>query len=175
VSGDIDGDGRLDRVTIEAGGEWEWIVVVQRGAGDEARVAVRSVCPRLLGTADVNSDDRQEIWFEDGTGNTAQDFNIVSWVGDGLRAAVASSVENPLLIGWGMSGGATLWCADADGDGRTDIIQNSFGRNAAGEEVDEHEVVLRLDDGRLVEVYRGASRTPLPGSASALVCGAVRS
>ncbi|MGH9003965.1 MAG: hypothetical protein ACRDYV_12630, partial [Acidimicrobiia bacterium] len=150
-------------------------IVVRRGAGDEARVAVRSVCPRLLGTADVNSDSRHEIWLEDGPGNTAQDFNIVSWVGSGLRAAVASDVDNPLVIGWGMSGGSTLWCADADGDGRTDIIQNSFHRTATGEEVNEQEVVLRLDGGQLLEVYRGPPRTPLPGTASALVCGAVRS
>ena len=50
--------------------------------------------------------------------------------------------DNPLIVGWVFSGGATLWCADANGDGRTDIIQQSFSRDSQGEVENEREVVF---------------------------------
>jgi hypothetical protein len=171
--GDVDGDGTVDLVTVEAKGEWEWLVRLRRANGGVDEAIVRSPCATLLGTADVNGDGRDEIWFKDDVGNTAHTFNLLAWAGERLRVVVDPGVHNPLVIGWGFSGGATLWCADGTGDGRTDIIQQSFTRNAEGGIEDEGEVIYELRDDSLREVVRGRPRPPLPGTSSALVCGSV--
>jgi len=121
----------------------------------------------------VNGDGREEIWLKAGIGNTAHDFDLITWTGHALRVVVGPAAENPLVVGWGFSGGATLWCADATGDGRTDIIRQEFDRKADGTSENEREFVNQLRDGDLREVSRGAAQTPLPGTASALVCGSV--
>lgn len=174
-SGDVDGDGRPDAVTLEPGkGPWEGIVRVRLATGTVHEVTLRSTCPGLLGLADVNGDEREELWWKDGLGNTAHLFNLVTWLDDRLVVVVEPGTENPLLVGWGFSGGATLWCADANGDGRTDIIQQVFARDSQGQIEDEREVVYELHRGTLVRVSEGPARTPPPGdSEKTLTCGAV--
>jgi hypothetical protein len=171
-SGDIDGDGRPDAVTLEPG---KGIIRVRLAAGPVHEVTVHSLCPSLLGFADVNGDGRDELWWKDGLGNTAHVFNLVAWVQDRLVVVVGPDTENPLFIGWGFSGGATLWCADANGDGRTDLIRQDFSRNSHGQIESEREIVYDLHGATLVRISEGPARTPLPGdSAESLTCGAVR-
>lgn len=172
-TGDVDGDDRPDRAEVVGRTDADWLVRVHRGSGQVEEVIVASECATLLGFADVNSDGRQEIWFKPGIGNTAHDFNVIAWTGDALRVVVRSEVENPLVIGWGFSGGATLWCADATGDGRTDIVRQEFDRKADGTPENEREFVYQLRGGELREVFQGPPRTSLPGTSSALVCGTV--
>ena len=96
------------------------------------------------------------------------------WVDGRPLVVVDAWADNPLLIGWGFSGGASLWCADADGDGRTDIIRQVFGRDAEGRIGDEREFVYGLQGGRLVHRSDGPPRTPVPeGSLQSLTCGPV--
>lgn len=171
--GDVDGDDRPDTVEVLGGTDADWLVRVHRGSGELEEARVANECATLLGLADVNSDGRQEIWLKAGVGNTAHAFDLIAWTGESLRVVVGSVVENPLLVGWGLSGGATLWCADATGDGRTDIVRQEFDRKADGSPENEREFVYQLREGELREVFRGPARTPLPGTHSALICGTV--
>jgi hypothetical protein len=149
-------------------------LTLRLGTGTVHEVALRSLCPSLLGFADVNSDGREELWWKDGLGNTAHLFNLVAWADRRPLVVVDGRVDNPLLIGWGFSGGAGLWCADADGDGRTDIIRQVFGRDAEGRIEDEREFVYHLRGGSLVRLSEGPPRTPVPeGGTQALTCGPV--
>ena len=132
--GDLDGDSRPDTATLPARGD---TLTVRLATGAVHEVGLHSSCPSLLGFADVNSDGREELWWKDGLGNTAHGFNLVAWADGRPRVVVEPDAHNPLLVGWGFSGGATLWCADADGDGRTDIIRQVFGRDAEGRVEDE--------------------------------------
>lgn len=172
-TGDVDGDGRPDTAEVEDGAADDWIVRVHLGSGGIEEVRVPSECATLLGLADVNSDGRQEIWFKRGIGNTAHNFDLVTWTGEALRVVVGSDIGNPLVVGWGFSGGATLWCADATGDGRMDIVRREFDRTADGFPENERESVYQLRDSELSMVSEGPPRTPLPGTSSALVCGTV--
>ena len=172
-TGDVDGDDRPDTAEVIGRTDGDWLVRVHRGSDQVEDVRVGSECATLLGFADVNSDGRQEIWFKPGIGNTAHYFNLIAWTGDALRVVVRSEIENPLVIGWGFSGGATLWCADATGDGRTDIVRQEFDRKADGTPENEREFAYQLRGSKLREVFQGPPRTPLPGTSSALVCGTV--
>ena len=170
-SGDLDGDGRPDNATLPPGGD---TLTVRLDTGAVHEVTLHSSCPSLLGFTDVNSDGREELWWKDGLGNTAHLFNLVAWAGNRPVVVVEPDADNPLLIGWGMSGGATLWCADADGDGRTDIIRQVFGRDAEGRIEDEREFVYDLQGDRLVSRSKGPARTAIPDdSVQSLTCGAV--
>jgi hypothetical protein len=171
-SGDVDGDGGRDNVTAESVGDDSWLVRVQRASGGTAEVQTSSECATLLGLADVNGDRREEIWFKDGIGNTAHTFDLIAWTGETLRVIVGSNGENPLVVGWGFSGGATLWCADATGDGRPDIVRYEFRRGGDGSPYDEREFVYELRDNELREIYQGSPRTLVPES-STLTCGPV--
>jgi hypothetical protein len=172
-TGDIDGDQRLDTVDVVGRTDNSWLVRVHRGSGQIEEINVARECSTLLGLADVNSDRRQEIWFKTGIGNTAHGFDLIAWTGEALRVVVSSDVESPLVVGWGFSGGATLWCADATEDGRTDIVQQVFDRKPDGSPDNERELVYHLEGSQLREVSEGRPRTPFPDSASALTCGTV--
>lgn len=170
-SGDLDGDGRPDTVTLTPRGD---TLTVRLGTGAIHDVALRSSCPSLVGFADVNSDGREELWWKDGLGNTAHLFDLVAWVDGRPVVVVEPDADNPLVVGWGFSGGAGLWCADADGDGRTDIVRQVFGRDVEGRVEDEREFVYHLQAGRLVRRSEGPPRTRIPeGAMQSLTCGAV--
>jgi len=171
--GDVDGDQRLDTVEVVGRTDDSWVVRVLRGSGQIEQIGVASECATLLGFADVNSDRRQEIWFKTGIGNTAHGFDLIAWTGEALRVVVGSDIDNPLVVGWGFSGGATLSCADATGDGRTDIVRQTFDRNPDGTPGNEREFVYQLEDTQLREVAERRPRTTLPDNASALSCGPV--
>jgi hypothetical protein len=170
-SGDIDGDGRPDTATLQSR---DGVITVRLGAGPVYDVAVSSLCPGLVGFSDVNGDGADELWWKDGVGNTAHVFNLVAWAEDRPLVVVEPDAENPLLVGWGFSGGATLWCADANRDGLTEIIQHRFSRDADGQIGNERESVYELRGATLVRVSEGPARTAFSkDSGQSLSCGPV--
>jgi hypothetical protein len=127
-SGDVDGDGRPDAVSLytvpaepeEQGPVTVWVAFAT-GVVEEYPVTGLPSAAQLLGVTDLNGDGREEIaYIHDGGAHTAWGW-FVGIDESGRLGPVGFTEERALLDGSATST-AGFTCPDVDGDGRNELV-----------------------------------------------------
>lgn len=126
VTGDVNGDGFVDAVTANSGGNTLSILIGDGKGGLSSKNVVVTGNPGAVALRDFNGDGRLDIAAVTTTGSYGDrtaDLSLL--LGDG-KGNFATS--NPISLGDIGSGGSDLTVADFNGDGRADIAAVSGGK-----------------------------------------------
>ena len=123
VTGDVNGDGRLDIITANADADNIGVLLGQVGGGfatvNEYTTGTGS-SPRGVVLGDVNGDGRLDVITANyGTSSVGV---LLGQTGGGLAAVSAYATSEPLRVAVG----------DVNGDGRRDIITTNFNTSTVG-------------------------------------------
>jgi hypothetical protein len=129
--GDLDGDGKLDLVTLSINNNY---VVVALNTSTPGAISFAPVAyistgantrPVFVTVADLNGDGKQDVATENGTSNSVGVlFNASTGVGN---IAFSAAAQYALPASSNNSG---ISAADADGDGRLDLAAGNSGLNS---------------------------------------------
>jgi hypothetical protein len=119
AKGDLDGDGKEDRVSAwGVGSDRVFTVTTGAGGASEWRTSNPSGAdPRVYGVADANEDGRAEVYVS--PGRTANVLTLI----DCQVTPYLNQQGEPYAFDLGTGDqGTGLGCVDADGDGRRDLV-----------------------------------------------------
>lgn len=157
-SGDVDGDGKRDRLTVELQG-CDPLLVAHLSRLGLRKVPVANLvlpAPRILGVADIDHDGRGEIFLEidQGASGTAA-FTLFRLVGDRLLQMTGHDGEAVML----SLGGSSMHVSGIGcGTGKLVTTYLAFGYDDTGATVEGHRDVFALDGSRLRLLERTSHR-----------------
>jgi hypothetical protein len=159
AAGDLDGDGRADRVIAylleeEGAAAWHLRLVTAKGFGSDLALAV-TVDPvasvRPLGASDVGG-GAETAFVQVGVGASSQTIGLFALVDCELlwvENAAGAGPPTEFPVGGTVTSGLGLECRDADGDGDGDLVvrtaTSTDGRDYATQEIALGRVGGRLD------------------------------
>lgn len=150
--GDVDGDGKADRLrSYQSGSAWHLQVILARGGGADLVVPTyQDGFVDVLGGADVDGDRTEEVWARTGVGASATILGVARLLGcDLLRVTTAGGGPAELPIGGSVGTTAGAAC-DAHVDPSADLTMYT-ATNTTGDHYDVRATEYSLDGPTLVQ------------------------
>jgi hypothetical protein len=166
--GDIDGDGRVDRVSLSAPG----VLHVRYASGDTDDVRFRAdagpVGPAVLGAVDADWDGHAEVFVRSASGASTEFASLFRYTGGRLRLVTTDGGQAQLAY-FGSAGNQSSWACRPP---RTPIVTWT-GTTTDGSTYLGTETSYRFDGAALV-VTGSRPRTVTPDNPAPSGCGSLR-
>lgn len=117
--GDFDGDGLRDRIDFYPGyssaGFVGWSLRQRFGDGRAVNQLIQAECPEVIGAADIDGDERDELFFDTGKGMTAALVDLLVYRAGKLREIDYRPKATTLYVGGSNAATSDLRCYPTEG------------------------------------------------------------
>ena len=118
-AGDFDGDGLRDRIDFypaySSAGFVGWSLRQRFGDGRAVNQLIEAECPEVIGAADIDGDERDELFFDTGKGMTAALVDLLVYRAGKLREIDYQPKATTLYVGGSNAATSDLSCYPTEG------------------------------------------------------------